>query len=176
MTGERAGGYVLLGKIVKPHGIRGELKVYPYTEQPGNILVYKELLLSPADSFDPEIRELIRGRVQGKYVIMCLDQCPDRNTAELLAGMEIYIERSALPELDEDEYYLRELLGKTAVFNGTPFGAICNIVSGSGHDLLLVVSDDGKDILIPLIDEFIVEHDGDRVIFDLPPGLLELYM
>lgn len=174
MAGEQAGSYVLLGKIVKPHGIRGELKVFPYTELPENVLEYKELFLSLAEPFHPEQRSMINGRMQGKFVIMRLDRCNDRNTAELLAGMEIYIERSALPELDDDEYYLRELIGKKAISQGQEFGTIRDIVSGSGHDLLNIISAEGKEILVPLVTEFIIEFKVDSVVFDLPPGLLEL--
>ncbi len=173
---EQAGAFVLLGTIVKAHGVRGDLKVFPYTEKAENLLAYKELFLTPSDSFNPLKRKQIQGRVQGKFVLLTLEQCADRNTAEALAGQDIYIRRSALPELDEHEWYLFELQGKKAVADGQEFGIIRNILPGTGHDLVQILSAEGKEILIPLVDEFIVAHETDKVVFDLPPGLLAVYI
>ncbi len=175
-TGKHTGnGYILLGKITKPHGIRGELKVLSYTEQLERFKRYDTLYLSRDDgkSYLPYTREKMR--LQGTSVILKLKGCDDRNSAETLVGCKLSIEEKELPPPEEGEFYLYELEGKEAFdTEGKRIGTIASVLIGQGQDLLQIISDSGE-VLVPLVSEFLVERDDVKIVLDLPQGLLEIY-
>ena len=168
-------GYVLLGKVSKAHGIRGEIKVYPYSGHPEQFAaVYRHLsLLSDTESV-PVVYTVERARVQGKQVLLKLENCSDRTAAQQLVGQQVYVLQDDLPELDEDEFYLQELQDKE-VFDtsGNLLGQSHHIIETGAQDLL-VVQQDGKEYLIPVVGAFIVAIEKEKVVLDLPPGLLEI--
>ena len=166
--------FILLGTVTKPHGIQGELKVRPYTETPGNIARYRRLYLS-ADNGNSRVPYTnFHARVSGNSVILRLEECSTRNQAEQLAGMQIWLPSSDLLPIGTDEFYLYTLEDKQATTaSGLILGKITAIVSTSGQDIL-VIQDAQNEYLVPLVREFIVAIDEEKVVFDLPPGLLEI--
>ncbi len=167
---------IAVGKVSKPHGIRGELKIYPYSGQPEQFAAsYEQLYLQ----CDGQLESLScytveRARVQGKQVLVALKECRDRTKAESLAGCEVYVAREDLPPLDEQEYYLHELIDKQLVDqDGSTLGTGKRIMTAGAQDQL-VVEQDGREYLVPIVSAFIVGVEEDRVVLDLPPGLVEL--
>ncbi|PIE59403.1 MAG: 16S rRNA processing protein RimM [Desulfobulbus propionicus] len=170
----KTGRCIPLGKIIKPHGIHGELKVFPYTQHPQNLKRYKWIRLSLDKGKTLQVFTSKRVRIHGTQVIMSLAECTDRDTAETLAGLEIWIRAEELPTLNDGEYYLFELEGKRAVNTaGLDLGEIVSVLSSQGQNLLLVVKGN-RDYLVPLVSEFIVFRGPGQVVLDLPPGLLEI--
>jgi 16S rRNA processing protein RimM len=168
--------YVLLGKVSKPHGIRGEVKIYPYSGQPEQFVAsYERLYLQCDDQTELLSRYTVeRARVQGKQVLVALAECRDRNKAEALAGCQVYVAREDLPPLDEQEYYLHELIDKQLVDpDGRDLGTGKRIMVAGAQDQL-VVEQEGREYLVPIVSAFIVGIEKDRVVLDLPPGLVEL--
>jgi 16S rRNA processing protein RimM len=166
--------FVLLGIVTKPHGIQGELKVRPFTETPGNIARYNRLYLTAADGGDAIPCTNVRTRVNGRTVILRLEECATRERAEQLAGMQIWVDSNDLPPIDEDQFYLYTLEGKQAWTEaGEYLGTVRSILSTGGQDIL-VIEGNGREFLVPVVREFIVALEEDRIVFDLPPGLLEI--
>lgn len=166
---------VLLGKITKPHGIRGEVKVYPFSGVPENLLHYSTLLFGAIEDDDP-LQELavLRARVQKNCVLMQLKGCSTRNDAETMVGSQVYIVEKNLPELSDDEFYLRDLEGKQIVtVQGKQIGKVTGIIL-SGSQEIIQVKDGQHEFLIPLVPDFIVSLDSKELTVDLPPGLLEI--
>lgn len=98
---------VCLGVISGAHGIRGEVKVRCFAEDVGSLTAYGSLEDKNGSrkfvlKITGRIKDDLRVKIQG---------CDDRNAAEALKGTELYIERSALPELEEDEFYHTDLIG-----------------------------------------------------------------
>ena len=172
--GEKPGDLVLLGKITKPHGIRGEVKVYPYSGEPENLLHYSRVLITADEEADFVPYRVERARVQKNSVLLQLENCSTRNDAEELVDYQLYVHEDELPEPDQDEFYLRDLEGKQMITEqGQVIGRVTDILTGSGQDLARV-KDGTQEYLIPLTPEFLVAIDENEVRVSLPPGLLEI--
>ncbi len=175
MAGKEPGELILLGKVSKAHGIRGEIKVYPYSDDPEQFATsYQCIFLSPDEESVPVAYSIEKARVQGRQVLLKLEQCTSRTAAEALTGQQVYVSVDDLPELEEDEFYLHELEGKALLdTTGNSLGHVNSIIETPAHDLL-VVQQAGKEYLIPVVADFIVEIGVDNVVLDLPPGLLDI--
>ncbi len=173
-TGDSAGELVLLGKITKPHGIRGEVKVYPYSGEPGDFSRFATILLAADENAEPVAYRIKQARVQKNCALLQLEGCETRNDAEQLVQSLLYVYEEDLPELAEGEYYLRELEGKQIV---TDDGRVLGRVSGiqnNGAQELARITDGKNEYVIPLVPEFLVSIGKDEVRVSLPPGLLEI--
>jgi len=175
MAGNELEGLVLLGKVSKAHGIRGEIKVYPYSGHPQQFAAdYHHILLVPDTESVPVAYTIEQARVQGKQVLLKIENCTDRTEAQLLVGQLVYVPEDDLAELAEDEFYLQELQDKEVVdTSGKLLGRSSHIIDTGAQDLL-VVQRAGKEYLIPVVDKFIVTIEEERVVLDLPPGLLDI--
>lgn len=173
-TGDLAGDCILLGKITRPHGIRGEVKVYPYSGQPENFLGYREILVGSEGQVERIPYTVEQSRVQGRLAVLRLAGCDDRTKAEALAGREVWLRRSDLPKPGEDEYYLADLEGREAVSaDGLLLGRISGIMDTAAHPILIVTGR-GREYLVPVHKGVVASIDGEQVVLRLPPGLLEM--
>lgn len=171
---ERPSDLVLLGRVTKPHGIRGEVKVYPYSGTPENFLQYTEILLAPHEGAEPVRCTVVRARGQKNSVLLQLENSSTRNDAEALVGFLVYVHRDELPEPGPNEFYLRDLKGRQMVTEeGRVIGTISDIVSTTGQDIARV-HDGEREYMIPLVPEFLLSLENNRVLVSLPPGLLEI--
>lgn len=175
MTGGKKDDFILLGKVSKAHGIRGEVKIYPYSGYPEQFAAtYRHLYLSTDKESSPVRYEVEHARVQGKQVLVKFESCPDRATAEQFAGFPVYARAEDLTEPTEGEFYLHELEDKEVVDElGNMLGFSSRILSAGAQDLL-VVQHEGKEYMVPIVGDFIVAIEKERVVLDLPPGLMEI--
>ncbi|MGD1808876.1 ribosome maturation factor RimM [Dapis sp. BLCC M126] len=153
--------WIEIGKIVAPQGLRGELRVYPSSDFPERFLEPgKRWLLSPG-KIEPKSIELLGGRYlssKGLYVIE-LAGIENREQAEALRNSQLLIENGDRPQLEEDEFYVPDLIGLTVInqLNGETIGKVVSMIS-AGNDLLEVekISTDA-----PVISEV---HKGDNLL------------
>ena len=107
-------------------------------------------------------------------------EAPDRTAAEFLRGQTLLIPESALPELDEDEVYLHDMLGLSVVLDATgqKLGVLDHVLFHGEQELWSILTPEGKEILLPAVPEFVADIDLDTEIIRITPpeGLLELYM
>lgn len=166
--------FVLLGAVTRPHGIRGELKIRPFTDNPENFSRHKRLYLAPeGDAAKVEFTNE-QARSNGKTIILKLKECSDRNRAEQLTGMGVWLPISELPPLAEGEFYLHSLEGKQArTIDGQRLGVVAGLMVGGGQDIL-VIRDGGSEYLVPMAPGFVVDVDEETITLDLPPGLLDI--
>jgi len=166
--------YILLGRVTKPHGIRGEVKIYAYSGQPENFVSYPVLLFGSAHDVSRRALRVRRIRVQKKQVIVQLEGYTNRNQAEALVGHEVWIRAAELEPLPADAYYLHELVGREMIgTDGGLIGRITGFLAGGAQEIL-VVQQGKEEYLVPLHAEFIVSLDDQQVRVDLPPGLLDI--
>ena len=171
---ERAGNLVLLGKVTKPHGIQGEVKVYPYSGEPENFLQYSSILLAADEDSELVPCRIKRARVQKNSVLLMLDISSSRNDAEALVHSLVYLHEDNLPGLGQDQFYLRDLEGKQMVTEqGQVIGRVTAFLTGSGQDIARVKNGD-QEYMIPMVPEFLIAIEEDEVRVSLPPGLLEI--
>jgi 16S rRNA processing protein RimM len=167
---------VVIGRITKPHGIGGEVRVSAFTESPRVFTQYERIYLRLPDG-EPRLMKIRTARLHKNAVLVQLENVVDRNQAEEFVGADLLIRREWLPEPDEDEYYWIDLIGLQVLTDtGETLGNVDNLIAGSEDDLL-VVKDGKREILLPFRDEIIREVDLDRgrIVVDPPEGLLELY-
>lgn len=124
---------ILVAKIVAPQGIRGEVRVQTYTESPMDLKVLK--LHSPKLS-DGSFHFVRRLNPTSSVIVAKIDGVNDRNSAELLRGTDLFINRSDLPELKDGEYYQTDLIGMRVVRDGLTIGFVDNIQNYGGGDIL----------------------------------------
>ena len=168
--------HVLIGKVTKPHGIRGEVKVYTFSERTDNLKLYKEVvLLKPGDG-TVGIYPLINSRPQGKLAIVQLQGVNTRDAAESLQGSEIWVDKSGFPGLELGEYYWHQFVGLQVVTDtGIELGEISSLFATKAHDVM-VITGAGREYMIPVKDEIIKQIDtkAGKVIIAPPAGLLEV--
>ncbi|MEZ5871373.1 MAG: ribosome maturation factor RimM [Nitratireductor sp.] len=132
MTAGSGNKVVTVAKFGAAHGIKGEVRLKSFTEDPFSVGDFGTLQF--ADGKPVRILSL---RPQGEMLIARVEGCKDRNQAELLNGLELFIERSELPELeDEDEFYLAELTGLEVRENGAPAGKVLAVHDFGAGELL----------------------------------------
>ena len=167
---------VLIGEVVKPHGIRGEIKVYPFSEQPVNFKKYRKIVLQTAADAEMQTYTVAGSRVQGKLAIIQLDGIATRDDAEVLQGSGVWLDKSELPLLDSDEYYWHQLKGfEVETETGLQLGKVAGLFNTTAHDIM-VVSGAGGELMIPVKGDIIREINSreGKVIVSPPPGLLEM--
>ncbi len=163
---------VCLGVVVGVHGVRGLVRVKPFTQDPMAVADY-----GLVESKDGTRRFKIAATGIAKGVVICrFDGISDRDVAEALRGTELYVARTALPDIDEDEegYYHADLIGLAAeASDGTLFGRVSEVHNFGAGDLLEIVPPDGSaSFLVSFTDENVPEVDiaGGRLTLVPPEG------
>lgn len=161
---------VLVGAITAAHGIRGEVKLRSFTADPAAIAAY-----SPLETAAGRKIEIARVRPQKDGFIAILKGVTDRNAAEALRGTELFVPRERLPEPEDDEVYVHDLIGLTVhLADGSLLGEIVDVADYGAGDLIDVKVEGRKDtVLIPFAPQYVLETRDDRVIVDLPEGYLD---
>lgn len=166
--------YILIGVISKAHGMRGEVKIYCYSEQPDNFNNYRQVVLVDKKGNNSPHLTIRKSRPQGKMAIALLDTITDRNRAEYIEGMGVLLPKDQLPETEKNEYYWHQLIGKSVIDQeGKLLGTVKEIFSNGAQDVL-VVKTTQQEILIPIVADIVLETDHEKVVIDPPAGLLNM--
>jgi 16S rRNA processing protein RimM len=159
---------ILLGRIVAPHGIRGDVVIESYASEPQAVAAY-----GPLESEDGARRIVLAiVRVTPKGVIAHIAGVDDRNGAEALKGLTLYVDRARLPAAGEGEYYRGDLIGLAAEDpGGRKVGTVVAVENyGAGDILELRLEGRAKTELIPFSETFVpvVDVAGGRVVVAMP--------
>lgn len=173
---QNAPQYLLLGEIVRPHGVRGELKMRVLTDYPERITQLEAVYLATDPNAKRPARYIVSGlRMHQSDALLTLKQVEDRNQAEMLRGMYVMVDmRDAVP-LEDDEVYLYQLIGmEVRTAEGESLGKITDVLETGANDVYIVQGDAYGEVLIPVTDETILSTDTDSgiVTVKLPEGLL----
>ena len=165
-------GKILIAQIGAAHGIRGEVRVKLFSDDPASLTQYGPLL-----SADGSRRFKILSARASKTVFVCrIKDVADRNGAESLNGVKLYVDRDHLPELEEEEFYHSDLIGLEArLEDGTALGTIVGIPDFGAGDLLDISSIGGKGLYVPFTQEAVPEVNlaEGHVVIVPPEGLLD---
>jgi 16S rRNA processing protein RimM len=166
---------VLLGKVVATHGIKGQLRIIPYSGEPETILALRTIMLKgPAGGM--ETFAVAAAAVHGKKILVALEEFDSINQVLHLVGRELYATHEQLPELAPGEYYWCDLLGlKVMTERGEPLGVLADIIATGSNDVY-VVKDGKHEYLIPALEDVVLEINlVARIMTVSPPeGLLDL--
>jgi 16S rRNA processing protein RimM len=167
----------LVGRIVKPHGIRGELVVEPRTDSPEIRFAAGSVLSANLRDGSKRDVTVTAARAHSGRLLVVVEGVADRDDAENLRGSLLLAPEADLPPTgDPDEFYDHELEGLAVVTtDGTKIGVVAEVLHGAGNDLLQVSREGGGELLVPFVNQIVPEVDvrGGRVVIDPPDGLLD---
>jgi 16S rRNA processing protein RimM len=163
--------FLRIGVITQPHGIRGEVKVYPTTDDPDRFLQVEDVLVERKGVREPM-------KIEGtKYfkqmVILKLSGISDMTQAETYRQADILIHRSQSAPLEPGHYFIVDLLGLEVYEDERHLGTVTDFLQTGANNVYVVTKEDGKELLIPDIPDCILHVDVDEGILKvrLLPGL-----
>ena len=163
--------YFRIGVITEPHGVRGEVKVFPTTGDPEHLKGIKVLFLKSGE----EMKALhpFTVRQQNDRLIMGFKEITDRNEAEKLRKAELYVDREDAIPLEEDEYYISDLIGLAVYENDEQIGTVRDVMETGANDVYVIARTDGSELLLPAIRQCILKVDvaGGRMDVSVMEGL-----
>ena len=160
---------IIIAKIATAHGIKGLVKLHMYTD---NIDLFKNTLFT-SESGDKSLSLFLKNAT-AKHWLAEVENVSDRNEAEKLRGIELYIDKENLPEPDPDEFYIDDLIGLSCVDKDNQNIGKIIAVENFGASDLLEIQPEGKDsFYLPFTDDTILEITDTTVIIEIPEGLLD---
>ena len=167
---------LVVGRILRPHGVRGELVVEITTDDPGERFVAGSVLVTEPATAGPLTIEGVRPH-QGRLLIY-FEGVEDREQADGLRGVRLCVDSADVaPPEDPEEYHDFQLVGLTVLDTaGEKLGEVLRVEHNPGHETLVVRLADGRSALVPFVNAIVPEVDiaGGRVVLTPPEGLLDL--
>lgn len=167
---------VVVGRIGRAHGIRGEVSVEPRTDDPDLRFTADARLCTEPEAAGPLTVTSVRWH--GGRLLVGFDGVPDRAAAEGLRGVRLLAEVDPQQRPDDpDEFYDHQLAGLQAVTtDDSPVGEVSEVIHLPGHDLLAIRTPDDREVLVPFAAQIVPDVDlaAGRVVLDPPEGLLDL--
>lgn len=169
---------VLVGVVVRVHGLRGEVVVELHTDAPAQrFAADAELAVRRAGGARSAPLRVVTARSHSGRLLVRFDGVSDRDGAEALRGVQLLVPISALedPE-DPDEFHPHQLEGLRAeLMDGTAVGTVREVVHGPGDSLLVLDRPEGPQALVPFVTAIVptVDLAGGRIVLDPPEGLLD---
>lgn len=158
--------YLLLGEIVKPQGIRGEVKVRHYTDDPQRFCALKNVYVKQGEAY--RSLSVNAARVQNNDVFLKLDGVNDRNQAEEMRGLELWIDREHAAPLDEEQVYIADILGACAYdTKGCPIGRLTDVITTNPTPVLVFDTQNGT-MMMPMLKQVVLEIDieNEKIMLD----------
>ncbi|HEX6498937.1 MAG TPA: ribosome maturation factor RimM [Micromonosporaceae bacterium] len=171
---------LVIGRIVRPHGVRGEVVVEVRTDEPADRYAPGSVLVTDPAQAGPLTVEAARPHTSGgrDRLIVAFDGVYDRDGADLLRGVLLCVDSADVPAPEHpDEYHDFQLVGLTAVTpDGEALGEVVAVDHAPASDLLVLRRPQGGTALVPFVTAIVPEVDlaGRRIVVDPPPGLLDL--
>ena len=184
---------IKIGKIVNAVGLKGEVKVYSYAGENDRFEKLDRIIAGSSQSgssqsggakraackkpqSDMEF-EIEKVRYQKNMVILKLRGVDDRNQAEALKDMDVFITEDDLEELPDDTFYVRDLIGCQVVDinDGKKLGVVSDLIQNSAQDIYQIDLAEGGQALIPAVEQFIknVDIENKTITVSLIPGLID---
>ena len=163
-----------VGVITQTHGIRGEVKVFPTTDDVNRFQKLKEVILETE-------KERLTLTVAGvkffkQYVILKFREYDSINDVEKYKGARLLVPREKAVKLQKDEYFVADLIGMQVVTEeGEPFGRLKNVLETGANDVYVVETAESKEVLLPAIKECVLQVDMEKgvITVHIMDGLLD---
>lgn len=163
---------VCVGRIAGGHGIKGWVRITSYTEDPLNIGAYGPV----SDETGERMFELEVMRMAKAHVLARIPGIGDRNAADALRGVRLFVPRDRLPDLDEDEFYYDDLVGASVeTTDGDPLGKVLSVQEFGSGAMLEIGKRRGRTLLVPFTRDIVpvVDLAAGHIAVNPVPGLLE---
>lgn len=152
--------YLIIGEILRPQGLKGEVKVRPITQDESRFLDLDHVLLLREGAYVPHAVQCTR--LHQGLVYLRFEGVNDRDGAETLRGQLIYVDRGHALKLPEDQHFIVDLIGLEVVdTQGNPLGRLAEILTPGGNDVYVVRGPRGE-ILMPALKALVLDIDLER--------------
>jgi len=156
----------LTGIVLKPKGLKGELKVQPVTDFPESFLTRREYYIGKSPE-EAVVRKVRSAKFQQGFAWLMFEGIESREAAEAAAGLRLYVTGDTLEPMPDDRAYLHDLIGLEVVDEAEGrVGVISNVLQMPAQDVY-EIDTGGKKVLVPAVEEFITEIDLDKGIVTL---------
>jgi 16S rRNA processing protein RimM len=167
---------LVVGRIGRAHGVKGEVAVEVRTDDPDRRFAAGSSLRT--DPVERGPLTVVRSRPHSGRLLVLFQGVADRDAAESLRGTLLTVDSADSQPLDDpDEFYDHELMGLAVVtLDGSPVGEVTDVLHPPGPDLLVVGREDGGEVLVPFVRDIVptIDVPAGRLVLDPPPGLLDL--
>ena len=156
--------YLLLGAVVKPQGLKGEVKLRHETGDASRFLDLQTAWIRSGDDYAPV--RVLSARLSGADVYLTLEGIEDRDAAEKLRGAALYTDRAHARPLSEGEVFLADLIGLEAVdTHGAAIGTLTSVLQNGAADVLVFQTPEGA-MMAPHLKKLVKEITSDRIVLD----------
>ena len=142
-----------VGKVLKAHGVRGEVKAECFTDAPSCLVHVKRLFIEGKEY------AVEKCRVQGNFLLIKLADVNDMNAAELFRNKELFAEKSDLPKLPEGRFYIDDVVGAEVFVGEKKLGKLVDVLQYGSADVYVVKTKDGSDVMFPYVGNVIESVD-----------------
>ncbi len=170
---------LMIGRIIRSHGVQGELKVLPETDDPNRLLELSNVYVGEDEAssvlLDVESSRLQQSK-KGLIVLMAFKGVVGRDAADALRNQLVFATRDELPPLEDGEFFLHELVGcKVDTAEGEVIGTIKEVLELPAQNVYVVKRSGKKDVMIPAVPAFIetIDVDAKQVVIRPIEGLLD---
>jgi 16S rRNA processing protein RimM len=166
---------VEVGRVIDAWGVKGWIKVQPFSSEPDALLAAGQWFLKSGDGLVPvkpgaparvlpPVLQVKGARRHGDVVVAGAAEVPDRNAAEALKGARVFVSRASFPKADDGEYYWVDLIGLSVVNReGEPLGTVADLIDTGPHTVLRIVAEAAADAtgaepverLVPFVDAYV---------------------
>ncbi len=149
--------YFRIGVITEPHGVQGEVKVYPTTDDVLHLKKVKEIYLQTKEGW--QTLHLKGMKQQNDRIILRFAEFTDRNAVEGLRKLELYVDRAHAVPLEENEYYISDLIGLAVFEDDVQIGEVTDVIETGANDVYQIKRTDGTELLLPAIKQCVLKVD-----------------
>ena len=152
--------FLQVGVISSTHGIRGEVKVFPTTDEPARVKKLKKVLLDTGkERLELEIQSV---KFFKQFVIVKFRGIDNINDIEKYKGKSLMVPREDAVQLEEDEYYIADLIGMEVYTDGGRFGTLKDVMETGANEVYIIDSDEHGEVLVPAIHDCILDVDVEK--------------
>ncbi len=162
-----------VGVITNTHGLKGEVKVFPTTDDAGRYKKLKEVIIEP-DKANIKLK-IQSARFFKNLVIVKFVGIDDINDVEKYKGKDIYVSRENAVPLEENEYYIADLIDMDVYDeDDNKIGVLYDVMQTGANDVYVINMDDGRELLLPVIEETVldIDLDNNKIKIHILDGLL----
>lgn len=173
VDGTKAPAFLVVGRVVRPHGVRGEIRVEPDTDFPEHLLALREVTLRKGDaSMSARVSST---RPHGSSVLLKLEGIDTLDAASAWRDAAVTVRREKAAPLEAGRHYVSDVLGlRVETEDGRILGTVADVLRTGSNDVYVVRSGE-RELLVPAISTVVlsIDVDGGRIIVRPMPGMLE---
>lgn len=170
---------ILVGEVIKPHGLAGEFSVKTHVDSPDFFANVPRLYLRVGPDARVRAVTVSSWRMHNARLLLRLNDVSGRDQVDAMRGAQFLVRAEDLPKRSADEIYIQELIGMAVYLpSGSMLGRIDDVNDSTGQEVWTIITPSAREVLFPAHQDFILDVDMDAhsVRIDPPPGLLELYL